>query len=118
MSTHMIYYNHKQQTNTFTRKKVQIMKQTTNMSRVIGQLQTIARKINTDWFNSELDMDRVVISCNSTPKAYGHFTPYLSYRVHSKDGERGAVEINIGSGTLDRDIIEVLIERLKKYIYL
>ncbi len=23
MSTHMIYYNHKQQTNTFTRKKVQ-----------------------------------------------------------------------------------------------
>lgn len=84
------------------------MKQTTNMSRVIGQLQTIARKINTDWFNNELDMDRVVISCNSTPKAYGHFTPYLSYRVHSKDGEKGAVEINIGSGTLDRDIIEVV----------
>ena len=44
----MIYYNHKQQTNTFTRKKVQIMKQTTNMSRVIGQLQTIGRKLNSD----------------------------------------------------------------------
>lgn len=108
MCTHMIYYNHKQQTNTFTRKKVQIMKQTTNMSRVIGQLQTIGRKLNSDWFNNELDMERVVWTVQSTPKAYGHFTPYLSYRVHSKDGEKGAVEINIGAGTLDRDIVSVI----------
>lgn len=84
------------------------MKQTTNMSRVIGQLQTIGRKINSDWFNNELDMERVVWTVQSTPKAYGHFTPYLSYRIHSKDGEREAVEINIGAGTLDRDIISVV----------
>lgn len=84
------------------------MKQTTNFARVIGEIQTIARKINSDWFNDELDLDRVVFSCTSTPKAYGHFTPYLSYRVHDKDGERGAVEINIGAGTLDREIFEVV----------
>ena len=84
------------------------MKQTTNMSRVIGQLQTIGRKLNADWFNNELDMERVVWTVQSTPKAYGHFTPYLSYRIHSKDGEKSAVEINIGAGTLDRDITEVI----------
>ena len=43
------------------------MKQTTNMSRVIGQLQTIGRKLNSDWFNNELDMERVVWTVQSTP---------------------------------------------------
>lgn len=83
------------------------MKQTTNMARVIGEIQSIARKINQDWFNNELPMETVVFSCASTPKAYAHFTPYLAYRVHDIDGERGAVEINIGAGTLDREIYEV-----------
>lgn len=80
------------------------MKQTTNMSRVIGEIQSIGRKLNKDWFNGELDMDRVIWTVQSTPKAYGHFTPYLSYRVHDKEGERGAVEINLGGGTLDRPV--------------
>ena len=80
------------------------MKQTTNMSRVIGEIQSIGRKLNKGWFNGELDMDRVIWTVQSTPKAYGHFTPYLSYRVHDKEGERGAVEINLGGGTLDRNI--------------
>ena len=85
------------------------MKQTTNMSRVIGEIQSIGRKINKDWFNGELDMDRVIFTTSSTPKAYGHFTPYLSYRIHDKAvGERGAVEINIGAGTLDRPIESVI----------
>ena len=70
------------------------MKQTTNMSRVIGEIQSIGRKINKDWFNGELDMERVIFSTTSTPRVYGHFTPYLSYRIHDKaTGERGAVEI-------------------------
>lgn len=84
------------------------MKQTTNMSRVIGEIQSIGRKINKDWFNGELDMERVIFVVSSTPKAYGHFTPYLSYRVHDKEGEKGAVEINIGAGTLDRPIEAVI----------
>ena len=84
------------------------MKQTTNMSRVIGEIQSIGRKINKDWFNNELDMDRVIWTVQSTPKAYGHFTPYLSYRVHDKEGERGAVEINLGGGTLDRPVEAVI----------
>lgn len=93
------------------------MKQTTNMSRVIGQLQTIGRKLNSDWFNNELDMERVVWTVQSTPKAYGHFTPYLSYRVHSKDGEKGAVEINIGAGTLDRPIENVVATMLHEMVH-
>lgn len=95
------------------------MKQTTNMSRVIGELQTIARKLNKDWFNNVLDMDRVVITVQSSPRAHGSFTPYLSYRVHDVNGERGAVEINIGAGTLDRPIefvVSTLIHELTHYL--
>lgn len=82
------------------------MKQTTNMARVIGEIQSIARKINQDWFNGELPIEECVWTVQSTPKAYAHFTPYLSYRVHDKEGERSAVEINLGAGTLDRQIFE------------
>ena len=95
------------------------MKQTTNMARVIGEIQRIARMINQDWFNGELPMEECVFSCASTPKAYAHFTPYLAYRVHDKEGERGAVEINIGAGTLDRCISEIcssLIHELTHYL--
>ena len=52
------------------------MKQTTNMSRVIGEIQSIGRKVNKYWFNNELDMERVIFVVSSTPKAYGHFTPF------------------------------------------
>lgn len=82
------------------------MKQTTNMQRSIQYLTKIFKLLNDEYFDGELEQP--IITVQSTPKAYGHFTPYLSYRVHSKDGEKGAVEINIGSGTLDRDIIEVV----------
>ena len=84
------------------------MKQTTNMARAIGQIQKIARLINQDWFDGEMNMERCIFTVQSTPKAYGHFTPYLSYRVHGADGEREAVEINLGAGTLDRPIEEVV----------
>ena len=93
------------------------MKQTTNMARVIGEIQSIARKINQDWFSNELPMETVVISCASTPKAYAHFTPYLAYRVHDKEGERGAVEINIGAGTLDRQIFEVCASLIHEMVH-
>ena len=94
------------------------MKQTTNMSRVIGEIQSIGRKINKDWFNSELDMDRVVFTVQSTPKAYGHFSPYLAYRVPDKAvGERGAVEINIGAGTLDRPIESVIATLIHEQVH-
>lgn len=95
------------------------MKQTTNMSRTIGEIQSIGRKINKDWFSNKLDMDRIIWTVQSTKKAYGHFTPYISYRVHDKTtGERGAVEINIGAGTLDRPIeavISTMVHELTHY---
>lgn len=84
------------------------MKQTTNMGRTITEIQKLGRKINAEWFGNELDMERVIWTVQSTKRSYGHFTPYISYRVHDVDGERGAVEINIGAGTLDRDIVNVI----------
>ena len=96
------------------------MKQTTNMARIIGEIQRIARLINNDWFDGELDMDRVIFTVQSSPTAYAHFTPYEAYRVHDKTGERTAVEINLGAGTLDRSIDECcssLIHELTHYLF-
>lgn len=93
------------------------MKQTTNMARVIGEIQKIARCINHDWFDDELELEKCVFTVQSTPKSYGHFTPYLSYRVHSVDGEKEAVEINIGAGTLDRDILDVVCTLIHEMVH-
>ena len=74
-----VYLTHQNKgtTQTNTRKKRGYnMKQTTNMSRVIGEIQSIGRKVNKYWFNNELDMERVIFVVSSTPKAYGHFTPF------------------------------------------
>lgn len=80
-------------------------KQTTNMARVIGQIQTMARKINTRWFNDELPIDECVWTVSSQPRSYGFFTPYNSYKIYDKvQGERDAVQISLGSETLTRPI--------------
>ena len=93
------------------------MKQTTNMARIIGEIQRIARLINRDWFNDELDMERVIFTVQSSPTAYAHFTPYEAYRVHDKTGERTAVEINLGAGTLDRQIFECCASLIHEFIH-
>lgn len=93
------------------------MKQTTNMARVIGEIQKIARMINVDWFRNELPIEDCIFTVQSTPKAYAHFTPYLAYRVHDKEGERGSVEINIGAGTLDRSIDAVVASLIHEMVH-
>lgn len=83
------------------------MKQTTNMQRAIQYLVKIFKALNTEYFDGELPTP--IITIQSTPKAYGHFTPWDAYRIHEDNGETtGAVEINIGAGTLDRDILSVV----------
>jgi len=78
------------------------MKEIVKTSRLAGQLEKLFRMLNADWFNGELETP--VITIQSTPKAYGHYSLAPLWEV--KDGVKH--EINIGAGTLDRPIEEVI----------
>ena len=75
------------------------MKQLTSYNRVAGYLNKIFDLLNEEYFGSTLS--RPTITIQSTPKAYGHFSLREDTWV-SKLG--GTHEINIGAGTLSRDI--------------
>lgn len=97
------------------------MKETTNIQRSIQYLYKIFSALNDQYFDSELP--RPIITIQSTPKAYGHFTPWNAYRIKKDDGTiSGNVEINIGAGTLDRPIENVVAtlqhELIHYYCYL
>lgn len=103
------------------KEEVLIIKQTTNMQRSIQYLNKIFKELNKEYFGNQLPMP--IITIQSTPKAYGHFTPWDAYRIKDDKGETsGAVEINIGAGTLDRPIENVtatlLHEMVHYYCYL
>ena len=52
------------------------MKELTKYSRLAGYLEKLYDKLNADFFDGELD--RPVITIQSTPRAYGHYSlvPY------------------------------------------
>ncbi len=79
------------------------MKQLTSYARAAGYLNRIFDLLNDRYFESALS--RPVITIQSTPKAYGHYTKYDAWSV---DGNRGMREINIGAGTLSRPIENVV----------
>lgn len=74
------------------------MKQVIKTSRLAGQLEKLFRLLNEDFFEGQLDMP--VITIQSTPRAYGHYSTYNAWNVQGE----GRREINIGAGTLDRPI--------------
>ena len=78
------------------------MKQLTKYNRVAGYFNKLYDMLNADFFGGE--MERPVITIQSTPKAYGHFSLYNAWTV---SGE-GVPEINIGAGTLQRPIEQVV----------
>jgi hypothetical protein len=78
------------------------MKQLTKYNRIAGYLNGIYDRLNADFFGGE--MERPVITIQSTPKAYGHFTLYDAWTVNDK----GMREINVGAGTLARSIENVI----------
>ena len=78
------------------------MKEIVKTSRLAGQLEKLFRMLNADWFNNELETP--VITIQSTPRAYGHYTTYNAW-IAKGEGRR---EINIGAGTLDRPIEEII----------
>lgn len=75
------------------------MKEITKTSRLAGQLEKVFRLLNTDFFDDQLEMP--IITIQSTPRAYGHYSVSPIWTV---SGEETRHEINIGAGTLDRDI--------------
>lgn len=92
------------------------MKQTTNMQRSIQYLTKVFKLLNEQYFSNELDQP--IITVQSTPKAYGHFTPWQSWDIKETNGEiKKTVEINIGAGTLDRPIENVVATMLHEMIH-
>lgn len=87
------------------------MKQMTNYKRATGYLDKIFKLLNDEYFDGQLP--KVVITIQSTPKAYGHFTCYDAW--HCQD--EGFHEINIGAGTLDRPIENVTATLLHEMVH-
>lgn len=87
------------------------MKQLSNYKRVTGYLDKIFNLLNQNYFSGELP--KAVITVQSTPKAYGHFTCYDAWHC----ADEGFKEINIGAGTLDRPIENVTATLLHEMIH-
>ena len=78
------------------------MKQMTTYNRAAGYLNKLFDLLNADFFDGQLE--RPVITIQSTPRAYGHYTLFDAWDVKGK----GSKEINIGAGTLARPIENVI----------
>jgi len=88
------------------------MKQVTNMSRLVNQLEKTFRMLNTDFFDGELDMP--VITVTPSSRTYAHYTPYDAWAV----GDTGRREINIASGTLDRPLESIIASLLHEAVHM
>ena len=87
------------------------MKELVKSSRVTGYLEKMYRQLNGDKFGGELEDP--IITIMSTPRAYGHVTCAKVWR--SKDVHR--YELNIGAGTLDRPIENVVSTMLHEMVH-
>ena len=88
------------------------MKQLTTYNRAAAYLNSIFDSLNDRYFEGALS--RPVITIQSTPRAYGHFTLYDAWSV---DGDKGMREINIGAGTLSRPIENVVATLLHEMVH-
>lgn len=88
------------------------MKEITKSSRLLGSLERLYRMINDDLFNGELQP--VTITVQSTPRAYGHIVLGDAWSIKGE----GSKELNIGAGTLDRPIEEVVATLVHECVHL
>lgn len=88
------------------------MKETIKTSRTAGYLEKIFRALNQRYFDGELE--EPIITIQSTPRAYGHVTAGKAWRR----GEEHRHELNIGAGTLDRPIENVVATMLHECVHL
>lgn len=73
-----------------------------SISEIVAFLEDAYDVLNQKYFEGALP--KAVITIQSSPKAYGHFTPWDAW----KENENGYKEINIGAETLNREIFSVL----------
>ncbi len=88
------------------------MKQLTEYTRVSGYLVKIFRALNESYFESKLSTP--VITIQSTPRAYGH----VSVCEVWTSGDEARRELNIGAGTINRPIEEVVATLLHEMCHL
>lgn len=88
------------------------MKQTTKMSRAVGQLEHIYNNLNTDFFSSALPIP--ILTVQSKPGTYGHCT--LGQVWQRKDSN--AYELNIAAEVLNFPIEEIIDTLLHEMVHL
>lgn len=88
------------------------MKETVKTSRTAGYLEKIFRAVNARYFNNELE--EPIITIQSTPKAYGHVTVARAWQR----GNTTRHELNIGAGTLDRPIENVVATLIHECVHI
>lgn len=89
------------------------MKETVKTSRSAGYLEKIFRVLNTAYFDGEIE--EPIITIQSTPRAYGHVTVAKAWRKANGDTRH---ELNLGAGTLDRPIENVVATVLHEMVHL
>ncbi len=82
------------------------------MSRTVGYPEKIFTHLNAQYFEGAPAMP--IITVMSTPNAYGHMSVLKIW----KKGEDVQREINIGAGTLDRPIEEVVATMCHEMVHL
>ena len=90
------------------------MKSTVKTSRAAGYLEKMFRILNDAYFSGVIEAP--IITIQSTPRAYGHVTVSKAWSK-GLEGERRHA-LNIGAGTLSRDIIEVTVTLLHEMVHL
>lgn len=88
------------------------MKETVKTSRTAGYLEKIFRTLNEHYFQNQLE--EPIITIQSTPRAYGHVTVGKTWIR----GQENRHELNIGAGTLNRDIEAVIATMLHEMVHL
>lgn len=88
------------------------MKETTKMSRAVGQLEHIYNALNGDFWGGELPIP--IITVQSKPGTYGHCTTAKVWQ--KKDGQ--TYELNISAETLNYPIEELLDTMLHEMVHL
>ena len=88
------------------------MKQLTEYRRVSAYLDKIFNKLNDTYFENKLS--KPVITIQSTPRAYGH----VSVAEVWTSAENNRHELNIGAGTLNRPIEQVVATMLHEMVHL
>lgn len=78
----------------------------------MGYLEKIFRALNAKYFDNTLE--EPIITIMSTPRAYGHVTVSKTWRR----GDEYRHELNIGAGTLDRPIENIVATMIHEMVHL